>query len=238
MRLDIQKGRYRARLAAGDADVRACQSLRHRCFFGTDGRDADAFDPIWQHLMVEDTDKGRLVCTLRYHVSAGAEILSGYAASYYDLGPFAALKRPTLEIGRFCCDPTLLDPHILRVAWGALTRIVESAGAVLVFGCTSFRGNDPAPFSEVFGRLHANFVGPDVLRPGRKAAATIGLSQVTNDAAPQSPMPPLLRTYLAMGGWVSDHAVIDPEMETLHVLTALETAAVPTARANALRALA
>ena len=26
-------------------------------------------------------------------------------------------------------------------------------------------------------------------------------------------MPPLLRSYLGMGGWVSDHAVIDPSTE-------------------------
>ena len=35
-------------------------------------------------------------------------------------------------------------------------------------------------------------------------------------------MPPLLRTYLLMGGWVSDHAVVDRHMDTLHVFTGLE----------------
>ncbi|HBV53616.1 MAG TPA: ornithine-acyl-ACP acyltransferase, partial [Rhodobacteraceae bacterium] len=40
-------------------------------------------------------------------------------------------------------------------------------------------------------------------------------------------MPPLLRTYLLMGGWVSDHAVVDSHMNTLHVFTGLEIAAIP-----------
>jgi putative hemolysin len=35
-------------------------------------------------------------------------------------------------------------------------------------------------------------------------------------------MPPLLRSYLGMGGWVSDHAVIDNELNTLHVFTGVE----------------
>ncbi len=51
-------------------------------------------------------------------------------------------------------------------------------------------------------------------------------------------MPPLLRTYLLMGGWVSDHAVVDSHMNTLHVFTGLEINAIPPARKRLLRATA
>ena len=51
-------------------------------------------------------------------------------------------------------------------------------------------------------------------------------------------MPPLLRTYLIMGGWVSDHAVLDRELNTMHVFTGLEIDAVPAARARLLRQVA
>ena len=51
-------------------------------------------------------------------------------------------------------------------------------------------------------------------------------------------MPPLLRSYLTMGGWVSDHAVVDRDLNTLHVFTGLEIASIPAARAKALRASA
>jgi hypothetical protein len=50
-------------------------------------------------------------------------------------------------------------------------------------------------------------------------------------------MPPLLRSYIGMGGWVSDHAVVDRTMNTLHVFTAVQTAAIPPARQRLLRAL-
>jgi putative hemolysin len=50
-------------------------------------------------------------------------------------------------------------------------------------------------------------------------------------------MPPLLRSYLMMGGWVSGHAVIDRTMNTLHVFTALDIGAIPPARKKLLRAL-
>ena len=51
-------------------------------------------------------------------------------------------------------------------------------------------------------------------------------------------MPPLLRTYLMMGGWVSDHAVVDRQMNTLHVFTGLEIGAIPPARKRLLRSVA
>ena len=51
-------------------------------------------------------------------------------------------------------------------------------------------------------------------------------------------MPPLLKTYLAMGGWVSDHAVVDHQMNTLHVFTGVEIEAIPPARKRLLRAVA
>jgi putative hemolysin len=51
-------------------------------------------------------------------------------------------------------------------------------------------------------------------------------------------LPPLLRTYLGMGGWVSDHAVVDRDLDTLHVFTCVEVEKVPPARAASLRAVA
>jgi putative hemolysin len=43
-------------------------------------------------------------------------------------------------------------------------------------------------------------------------------------------MPPLLRAYLLMGGWVSDHAVIDKKLNTIHVFTGLEVSKIPNAK--------
>ncbi|MEL6426276.1 MAG: ornithine-acyl-ACP acyltransferase, partial [Pseudomonadota bacterium] len=48
-------------------------------------------------------------------------------------------------------------------------------------------------------------------------------------------MPPLLRSYLVMGGWVSDHAVVDNDLNTLHVFTGLEIKGIPPGRARLLR---
>ena len=48
-------------------------------------------------------------------------------------------------------------------------------------------------------------------------------------------LPPLLKTYLMMGGWVIDHVVVDHYMGTLHVFTGVEIGKIPAARNGALK---
>ena len=50
-------------------------------------------------------------------------------------------------------------------------------------------------------------------------------------------LPPLLKTYLMMGGWVIDHVVVDHYMGTLHVFTGVEIGKIPAARKRLLRAM-
>jgi putative hemolysin len=168
--------------------------------------------------------------------SEPAETGAGYAGQFYDLTGLAQTAGPHIEIGRFCTDPATPDPHILRVAWGALTGQVDACAATVLFGCTSLPGNAPAPYGKVIKALRERHQGPKQLMPDVVAPDVIMFDDLTGDGD-QRPMPPLLRTYLAMGGWVSDHAVVDAAMNTLHVLTVVEIAKIPPARARALRAL-
>ncbi len=235
--LDLDKGRYRARLAVDESDVKACQALRHRAFFGSDGVDVDRFDATWSHLMVVD-EPGSLVCTLRFRSTASAQVLSGYAAEYYGLDCVATTGCRVAEMGRFCSDPHRNDPQILRVAWAALAQVVDRQKAQLVIGCASFPGIDPAPFARVFQQLAQHHTAPVRLLPEVTAPTAVHFTNILPGHAVQLPMPALLRSYLTMGGWVSDHAVVDHAMGTLHVLTVLDVAKVPPARAKVLRALA
>jgi putative hemolysin len=226
---------YHARLAASPADLAACQQLRHRCFFGRAGRDADRFDARCQHLMIADRT-GRLVAVARIMlIGQGGDIAQSYAAQFYDLSGLAGLSGPLMEMGRFCIAADVLDADVVRVAWGALAQIVDDAGVQILFGCTSFAGIDPARYGLALARLAAQHQGPAYLRPGVKAPEVVALQGQGDGSAP---MPSLLRSYLAMGGWVSDHAVVDRQMNTLHVFTCLDIAAIPPARARALRAVA
>lgn len=237
MTIAFPKGKLRVGLARGADDLAACQRLRHRCFFGADGLDADNYDPHCEHLMVQVAD-GALIATARLQVlPSGRDIGQSYAAGFHDLGGLSEMPGPMLDIGRFCIAPQTRDADVLRAAWGALTDLVDARGIRYLFGCCSFQGIDPVPYGRAFGVLHRQYLGPQDLRPlphpGQKV---IPLGAAAGDGA--AAMPPLLRSYLAMGGWVGDHAIIDDEMKTMHVFTCVDVLAVPPARAKALRALA
>lgn len=236
MQHSFVRGRYRVRLAETEAERDAAQRLRHRCFIGQEGRDADRFDPHFDHILVE-TAQGALVATCRLHLLTckGADAES-YVAQFYDLSPLAG-SGPMLELGRFCVEPSVRDADVLRVVWGALAEIVDRTGASLLIGCTSFKGTDPKAFCHGFAHLNAHHLGPEALRPRRKAPLCFDFPQAETDPkAASRELPSLLRTYLMMGGWVSDHGVIDPDMGTLHVFTAVPVAAISRARERSIRA--
>lgn len=239
-------GRYHARLAVTAGDLAASQRLRHTCFITAAGRpprpggiEADGFDAACAHVLVEEAD-GTLAASFRVmEFASGAGLAQSYAAQTYDLARLAAYPLPMVEVGRFCLRPGLRDPDVLRLAWGALARIVDARGAGMLFGCSSFTGTDPAPHAAALALLAGGHRAPALWAPGVGAAEVVPLCPAPFDRrAALAAMPPLLRTYLGMGGWVSDHAVIDRDLGTLHVFTGVEIAAIPPARVRALRQMA
>ncbi|MDW4548612.1 GNAT family N-acyltransferase [Defluviimonas sp. D31] len=242
--LTLHRGRYRVRLAETPEDVAQAQELRWRAFRaaqGAGGLDRDRFDPVCQHVLVEEPATGTLVATWRLlPLSDGSQIERSYAAQFYDLAPLARLAGPMVEMGRFCLDPERHDPDILRIAWGAMTEFVDRTGIKMLFGCASFPGTDANAYLDAFAYLGAQHLAPRAWRPGISAAEIISFAPEPAASEPDlqralRSMPPLLRTYLAMGGRVSDHAVADRDLGTLHVFIGLEVTQVPAARARALR---
>lgn len=231
MTTPLALGRYRM-----ERDSAAALSLRAICF-RNGASDADALDATCDHWTVVDGTTGETVAAFRILLIPDAAGLGGsYSARFYDLSRLATLSGPYLELGRFCLHPDRHDPDILRLAWAGLTRIVDGQGVQLLFGCSSFHGTDPAPHLDALAQLSRHIAPPD-RAPQRRAGA---LDLPTHSPDPKralAAMPPLLRTYLAMGGWVSDHAVIDRDLHTLHVFTGVEIARIPPARARLLRAL-
>ncbi len=233
--------RYAARAAITAADVAAALALRRRCFTPIAGQDGDAFDARTTHMLIEDRASGALVCCFRLLLLRGADLTQSYAAQYYDLSALQDYDGMLMELGRFCIDPNRRDPDILRVAWGAMTNFVDANDVRLLFGCSSFAGVDPARHLDAFAMLRARHLAPPRWRPGIRAPEICRfgarLRRKPDAKKAMIAMPPLLRTYLMMGGWVSDHAVVDHQMNTLHVFTGLEIDAIPESRKRLLRAL-
>lgn len=237
----LVQGRWCVRLA-DPADLPALLRLRARAFRGTGSADdSDEFDAGSLHLWVgEPGGMPRATLRLRLHADRRA-LLNGYAARVYDLRAMAEAGGPVLELGRLCTDPDrAAEGDLLRLVWAGVARVALASGATRLIGCTSFPTTDTAALEPALALLAARHQGPEGLRPGRKAAETFGFEalRAAPDPAAAALLPPVLRVYLTLGGWVSDHLVIDRDLGTCHVFTCVDVAAMPAARRRVLTQMA
>ncbi len=240
---NLRAGRYVVRSAETPEEMDAALALRAQCFRGGTQPDHDAFDTNCRHVLVEERHSGRLVCTFRLlPLSTGREIHRSYSAQYYELSALCDFDSPMVEMGRFCVAPGCGNPDVLRVAWGAMTACVDEHGVKMLFGCSSFRGTEADEYLDAFALLRERHLAPRRWLPRVKAPNVFRFNREPRRRPDLKramlAMPPLLRSYLLMGGWVSDHAVVDRDLGTLHVFTGLEVGAIPPVRQRLLRGIA
>lgn len=246
----ISAGRFRVSISTEPDEIRAAQRLRWLCFMGPrsaagadqgDLLDVDDLDGGCTHVLIRESSLGQLVACFRMmQLEDGAQIGRSYSARYYDLSALNGFTGHMLEIGRFCIHPEWSDPDILRLAWGALARHVDDQKIEMLFGCSSFMGTSPDGYEDAFAMLRERYLAPSRWLPRVKAPQVFRFARALGMRKPDpkramAELPPLLRSYLMMGGWVSDHAVVDRQLDTLHVFTGLEVKNIPPARARLLR---
>jgi putative hemolysin len=236
--------KYNARLAASEKDVHKTQILRSK-FYDTltddCALDSDIFDAKCKHVLIEDTATGELHACFRFmYFPNGNHIDTSYSAQYYDLSRLKMYEKPMIEIGRFCISSDVQDYEPYRVAWAYLTAYIDQNDISLMFGCSSFYGTDAEKYTDAFALLNDWHLAPEIWKPLVKSDEVIVFTDYLVGRKPNlkeanKNLPPLLRSYLGIGGWVSDHAVVDRNLETLHVLTGVEVKAIPAARVRVLR---
>jgi len=241
----VRVGRYCARLALSKDDILAAQELRYRCFklSNDKGLDVDSFDSICRHVLIENLENGKLVCCYRImSFIDGKDITLSYSSQFYDLASIKNYPKPMIEVGRFCIDSVATDYEVVLAAWAALTQLVDENGIEFLFGCSSFEGINKEKYLHCFAFLREKYIAPEHLRPKIKAPQVISYSEDNYCKLDKKKalldMPPLLKTYLSMGAWVSDHAVVDLNMKTLHLFTGVEVSKIPRKRKQFLRNLA
>lgn len=225
-------------------EVRNVQIFRAPGFSGDspNGIDADQFDEICTHIVVRRRDGHLVGCVRVLELASGQDINSSYASEFYDLRSLASFSGPFLELGRFFVPSGPDTADAIRLIWAMITVLVDKNRVRMLFGCTSFMGTDTARHRVAFGVLGARHLGPKCWQPGVKSGETVRMSahagRPDRGHIARVGLPPLMRSYLAMGGWVSDHGVIDHTLSTIHVFTALEVNRIPARRAARLRQLA
>lgn len=239
---DLTLGRLRLRAAETQDDMAQVGHLRKVRFRNNKSADLDRFDPLYTHLLITERDATEALACARLRLLIGSELDAGYCAQFYDLSPMVSAQMRALELGRVCiAESRRQDPDILRAVLSGLAIHAESQAVDLLIGCASFKRDDPARHAAALSFLRARHTGPHRLSPRKRAALAFDLPEHAAMADPKSALqaiPALLRMYLGMGGWVSDHAVRDPALDTVHVFTAVEVARIPPKRKRLLLGLA
>ena len=220
--------RYRIEFGKSDANRIKAQEFRQKVFRGTlSGLDEDKYDKISNHCLIFDShSNNKLVLVFRSRsFSSMKEILCSYSAQFYDLTELTGLPFKPMEIGRLCVDKKSNDPFLLLTAFKYLTSLVSSSRTDFIFGCTSFSGADNPNHLVSLRSLKKNQVAGSKFQIKKKAPNILDIEKLVGlnkYKTSNNFLPPLLKFYLRLGGKVSDHAVIDRDLDTLHVFTYLD----------------
>ena len=191
------------------------------------GLDIDEYDEKCHHFLLHEVTTGELVCVFRVLVMEGiGEIEKSYSAQFYDLSALTPLSGRMLEIGRFCVSENFKDPGILILAWESLARFMRRKKVRTVFGCSSFDGTEPKQHEAAFALLSNNYLSSLTIRPRSNMNEVVDFSRNTllreyEEDLRTLKFPPLLRFYLRIGAKVSNTAVVDYDLKTIHVFTIL-----------------
>lgn len=220
---------YRLRLARDAADLRAAQALRFEVFnleldeglaasYDT-GLDADPFDAVCDHLLVEDQASGAVVGTYRLQTGRRAAAGQGYYSEReFDFAPFEAERDRILELGRACIHQRHRHFAVLTLLWRGIADYAQAHGARYLLGCSSLNSQDAGAGAAAWHALAGHRAPPawHTLPVARFACA---LQPV---AAEAPGIPRLLAAYLALGAAVCGPPALDREFRTIDFLTWLD----------------
>jgi L-ornithine Nalpha-acyltransferase len=111
--------------------------------------------------------------------------------------------------------------------WRGLAEYVREYDIHLMFGCASFPGTKPDEMGAQLSYLHHFHLAPQGLRPRALdhhyvPMAILPASGIDAQAA-LAELPPLIKGYLRVGGFVGDGAVIDHQFNTTDVCVIVKT---------------
>ena len=239
---ETETGGLEVRLAVSSAEIEAAQRLRYRVFYDemgakptpemeASGRDFDSHDEDWDHLLVIDPKLGNgpegVVGTYRLQRRESPKFTSFYSSSEYDIGPIQSFKGNVLELGRSCVDSKFRTKMTMQALWRGIASYVFAHNIDLMFGCASLPGIDPDALALPLSYLYHNHLAPQEFRPRALPSLFTEMNRMPADAINPKralvALPPLVKGYLRLGGFIGDGAVIDHQFNTTDVCVIVKT---------------
>ncbi len=240
---ELRTGNLGVRIAVSAAEIDAVQALRFGVFYQEMGaradahtlaaaRDQDEFDRVADHLLVIDHALGAgprgVVGTYRLiRREAAARVGRFYSGGEYDISKLIAFPGRVLELGRSCVHADYRNRAVMQLLWRGIAAYVFHYGIDLMFGCASLPGTDPDALAPELTYLFSRHLAPPELRPRALPGRYVEMQRMPPDAVDQRQalvqLPPLIKGYLRLGGFVGDGAVIDRQFNTIDVAVVVKT---------------
>jgi putative hemolysin len=240
---ELRVGSMGVRIAVTAAEVDAVQALRYRVFYDEMGatadavataarRDRDIYDAVADHLLVVDHAIGAgaegIVGTYRLiQREAAAKLGRFYSADEYEITSIVNFPGRILELGRSCVDAAYRSRVAMQLLWRGIAAYVFHYQIDLMFGCASLHGTDPDKLAADLTYLYYNHLAPPAVRPRALPHRYVDMRRMAPDLLDskrvQSQLPPLIKGYLRLGGFVGDGAVIDRQFNTTDVAVVVKT---------------
>jgi L-ornithine Nalpha-acyltransferase len=239
----VVAGDFEIRLAQSRAEIDAAQALRYRVFYqemkarstpemAALHRDFDGFDEVCDHLLVLDRRRGEgpegIVGTYRLIRREAAAKMGGfYSTAEYDIGPMIDYPGEVLELGRSCVEKSARNTATMQMLWRGIALYAFHYNVQVMFGCASFPGTDPTQHALPLSYLHEHHLAPADVRVRAQPKRFVKMDTLTPGSYDArralSRVPPLIKGYLRLGGFVGEGAVIDEQFNTVDVFIIVKT---------------
>jgi putative hemolysin len=240
---ELRAGSLGVRIASEPDEVDAVQALRYRVFYSEMGavadaitdqtrRDRDAYDDVADHLLVVDHAIGSgpegVVGTYRLiRRAAAAKLGRFYSADEYDISKMEQFPGGVMELGRSCVHADYRNRSVMQLLWRGIAAYVFHHKIDLMFGCASLPGTDTDALAGELAYLYYYHLAPPALRPRALPHRYIEMRRLDRDEIDPrralNSLPPLIKGYLRLGGFVGDGAVIDAQFNTTDVAVVVKT---------------
>jgi putative hemolysin len=132
-----------------------------------------------------------------------------------------------LELGRSCVDPAYRARAVMPLLWSGIATYVFHYDIELMFGCASLPGIDPDQLAVPLSYLYHHRLAPPELRARALPERYVDMRRLPPESIDAErtlgTLPPLIKGYLRLGGFVGDGAVIDHQFNTTDVCVVVKT---------------
>jgi L-ornithine Nalpha-acyltransferase len=239
----VRSGNLEVRLAENNEEIDAAQALRYKVFYDEMSakpneqmlaakRDYDRFDKYWDHLLVIDNSKNKIldqvIGTYRLNRKSEAKNNQGfYSSEEYNIDGLLNYPGEILELGRSCVHQKYRNGQTMQLLWRGIANYVFFYNIKVMFGCASFPEISKELIKKPLSYLHHYHLAPKEIRPIALSHRYINMDLLPKELISikeaRRLIPPLVKGYLRLGAYIGEGAVLDKQFGTTDIFIVLKT---------------